>query len=298
MDVVATLRIAASRANVENLPNGISSPQNVPLIATVVVAILLIEFFSKNKVSGFHTLLFLITSAMLLLCSFYLPPVGESAEAPSVLAYAALMVQFSSAVVIAFSKQPDIKKVAAGVVLAMAIFTSAGFIYTFSNKDNFPTGSKSDAAVVLGASVWGKHKPSPILRGRLEEAIVIFKSGRATRIVATGGTKRFDTIESEVQAWYLRESGIPDSAIITEHGTFCTCEQADYIKRVLLDSLGMRNIVIVTDAWHLPRALLMCRWEGAEVYGAASGYRMFYAKEIYSRFRESAAIQVFILFGA
>lgn len=298
VDVIATLKIAASRAIVENLLTGVASPQNIPLFAIVIIVVLLAEIFSTKKISDFFSLLFFITSVIFLVCSFYLPPVGESAEEPSVLAYAALMVQFSSVIVITSSKQPNIGKVMLGIIFVVVIFTSAGFIYTFSSGNTFPAGLNSDAVVVLGASVWGKHTPSPVLRGRLEKAISIFKSGAAKKIVATGGTKRFDTIESEVQAWYLKESGVPDSAIITEHETFCTCEQAEYIKRVLIDSLHKKNIVIVTDNWHLPRALLMCRWEGTKVYGVASVHRLLFAKEIYSRLRESAAIQVFILFGA
>jgi vancomycin permeability regulator SanA len=298
IDVVAALKIAASRAIVENLPNGIASPQNIPLAAIVIVVILLAEFSFQNKISRFHILVFLSTSIVFLLSSFYIPPVGESAEEPSVFAYAALMIQLSGSIVIAFSKKPDLGKIFAAIVLVVGIFTAAGFVYTFSNGDTFPASLNSDAVVVLGASVWGKHKPSPVLRGRLDAAIKIFDAGRVKKIVATGGTKRFDTIESEVQAWYLRQNGIPDSAIITEHNTFCTCEQAEYIKKILIDSLGMKNIVVVTDSWHLPRALLMCRWENAKVYGSQSNYRMDFAKGIYSRLRESAATQVFILFGA
>ncbi len=298
MDAAAALKISAGRAAVENLKNGITSQQNIPLLVIVIVIVFLTEFISQRKISRFQVLVFFITAGVLAFCSFYLPPVGESAEEPSVLAYGALMIQFSGSIVIAFSKDPRVGKILLGIIFVVGIFTLAGFVYTYSNGETFQSGLNSDAAVVLGASVWGKHKPSPILRGRLEAAINLFNARQTKKIVVTGGTKRFDTIESEVQAWYLKERGIPDSVIIAEHNTFCTCEQAEYIKRVLIDSLGMKNIVVVTDDWHLPRALLMCRWEGAGVFGIASGYRMFLSNEIYSRLRESAAIQVFLLFGA
>lgn len=298
MDLVASLKISAARVVVENLQNGIISPQNMPLALIVVAIIFLTETLSQEKVSRFIAFIFFFTALILLFCSFYLPPVGESAEEASLLAYAALMTQFASAVVITFSARPKSGKLFLGVVLLVGIFTLSGFIYTFSNGETNYPGLSNDAAVVLGASVWGKHKPSPILRTRLDKAVNIFNSGHAKEIVVTGGTKRFDTIESEVQAWYLRQNGIPDSNIISEHVTFCTSEQVEYIKRVLIDSLGMKNIVIVTDNWHLPRALLMCKWEGAKVYGTASDYRMLFTNEIYSRVRESAAIQVFLLFGA
>jgi len=301
MDVVAALKISANRAVAGNLQGGITSAQNLPLAAVIAAVIFLAEVLSRKKISNLLVAFFFLTAMIFLACSFYLPPAGEASGEPSVLAYAAVMIQFSSIAVISFTKRPNIGKILAGIVFIAGVFTFAGFIYTFTNGETFRPGMKSDAAVVLGASVWGKYKPSPILRGRLETAINIFNSGQAKKIIVTGGTKRFDTIESEVQAWYLRQRGIPDSSIVAEHNTFCTSEQAEYIKDVLVDSLGMKNIVVVTDNWHLPRVLLMCSWEGvtqAGIYGAASSYRLFAANEFYSRLRESAAIQVFLLFGA
>jgi vancomycin permeability regulator SanA len=298
MDAIAAMKISANRAVVASLTSGIISPQNIPLIVIVAAIIFLTEFLSRKKISNFHIFLSFITSVILLSCSFYLPSVGKSAEGPSILAYTVLMIQFATAMVVAFSKRPDIGRISGGIICVVAVLTLAGFLCTFAKVETFPTGSNSDAVVVLGASVWGKHTPSPILRGRLEEAVSIFNSGHAKKIVVTGGTKRFDTVESEVQAWYLRQRGVPDSSIISDRSTYSTCEQTEYVKRVLIDSLSMKNIVIVTDNWHLPRVLLMCRLEGAKVYGAASSYRMFFAKEIYSRLRESAALQAFILFGA
>ena len=156
----------------------------------------------------------------------------------------------------------------------------------------------SDAAVVLGTAIWGKYDPGPLLQTRLDTAIGLFNSDRTRKIVVTGGTRRYDAFESQVSAWYLLQRGIPQSEIIAERGTFCTCEQAEYIKRVLVDSLGMKNIVVITDSWHLPRAMMMCKWEGQEAYGEASRTKLDLKEEIYNRLRESAGIQVFLLFGA
>ena len=299
VDVIAVLIIFANRATAEYLPNGIASPQNLPLAVVAIIVIFLAEVSSLKKISNFQLPLFLLCAALLLFCSFYLPPVSESGtEVPAVLAYAALMVQLSTVVVAAFSELPTLGKSFSFFIFLSAACTLVGFIYTFSNDETFQGNSKVDAAVVLGASVWGKHKPSPVLRGRLDEAIEIFKSGRVKKIVVTGGTKRFGTVESEVQAWYLAENGISGSDIIAEHNTFCTSEQAIFVKRVLMDLLDMKKLVIVTDDWHLPRALLMCRWDGAKVVGTASAYKMLIPNELYSRVRESAAIQVFLLFGA
>ncbi len=297
---MAALKISASRTVNEKLFDGIISAQNLPLFLALVVIILSAELAPRNRLTISHALLFLVSSLILFATSFYLPPSGGSSEYPAILAYSSVMVQLSTAFTIFFFRTPGFRRILTSFVLFVGVFTLTGFLFTYSSssEEGRQLKSESDAVVVLGASVWGKHKPSPILRGRLEAAISLFESGHTRRIVATGGTRRFDTVESEVEAWYLRQRGIPDSALIVEHDTFCTSQQVAYIKRVLIDSLGMKNIVVVTDDWHLPRALLMCRLKRAIVQGTTSGYRMYRSSELYSRLRESGAIQAFLLFGA
>lgn len=281
----------------ENQKNGIMSAQNFPLALLVLIVILFAEL-SSRRISKPGMLLLAIPAVLFLVSSFYLLPTGRSSDEASVLAYVALMLQLSTVVVIFSRKGVHLGRIIATFLLISAAFTLAGFIYTFSDGQASHFDSRQDAVVVLGASVWGKHRPSPLLCGRLDEAIKIFKSGLARKIIATGGTIRFGTVESEVQAWYLRENGVPDSSMITEHNTLCTSEQAAFVKSVLIDSLRMKRIVIVSDKWHLPRALLMCRWEDANVQGAASDYRLPILNELYFRMRESAALQAYFLFGA
>ncbi len=302
MDVVAALVIFANRAADDYLPNGIASPQNLPLAAMVLIILIFAEFYFRKKASYFHLILFLASAMLLLFCTPYLPPVGETAtEEPSAFAYVLLMCQLALVVVVSFSRLPTLRRMLALLVFLGAASTLAGFIGTFSTENSYHGKSKVDAAVVLGASVWGRHVPSPLLRGRLEKAIETFKSGEARRLVVTGGTKRFGTVESEVQAWYLEKNGVPDSDIIVDQNTFCTSEQAIFVKKVLIDSLHLNSLVIVTDSWHLPRALLMCRWQGVprkEVDGLASDYKLSVLNDLYFRVRESVAIQAFVLFGA
>jgi len=302
VDIIAAFVIFANRATSDYLPNGTISPQNLLLAVFIMFVILIAEFPFRRKASKFVLIIFLISALLLFFCTPYLPPVSETAtEEPSAYAYVLLMVQLSLVIVVSFAKVPTVWKTAAFLVFLCGACTLAGFIYTFSDQETFSGNSNADAAVVLGASVWGKHTPSPILDGRLEKTIAIFKSGQVEKVVVTGGTKRFGTVESEVQAWYLMENGVPGSDIIVDQSTFCTSEQAIFVKRILIDSLGLKKIVIVTDSWHLPRALLMCRWQGipdSKIAGLASDYKMSMSKELFFRVRESVAIQAFLLFGA
>lgn len=296
LSAIAALKIFVHRAVAENTKDGILSPHNLPLAALVLAAILLAEL-SSRKFTNAWMFLFAFFAAVFFVSSFYLSPESQFKDEASVVAYAALLLMLSTAFVTAASKRAGFSKILSTAFLIFIVCTFIGFIYTFSDGEAFNRNSKTDAAVVLGASVWGKQRPSPLLRGRLDGAIKIFKSGRAKKIVVTGGTKRFGTVESEVEAAYLQENGIPDSDIIKEHSTLSTADQARFVKDVLIDSLGMKRIVIVSDKWHLPRVLLMCGWDNASVKGMASDYRMSIPGELYYRLRESAAMQVYLLFG-
>jgi len=62
--------------------------------------------------------------------------------------------------------------------------------------------------------------------------------------------------------------------------------------------MGMKNIVIVSDGWHLPRALLMSSWLNVNAFGCPSHYKMSLPADTYWRLREAAGLQAYTLFGA
>ncbi len=296
LNIVASLKILADRAEVEHLEGGVLSPQNLPLALAVLAIVLLAEVASR-KLSPSGSFLLLTMGLILLLASFYVYPQNNLKDQASVLAYGVVLLEFSTVVVSAFSRRAGLGREVGTAFLTFVILSVLGFIYTFSEATTYDRTSKVDAVVVLGASVWGRHKPSPLLRGRLDTAIRLFKQGLARKIVVTGGTKRFGTTESEVEAFYLRKNGVGSTDIIRDNRSLSTPEQVDFVKSVLMDSLKMRKIVIVSDRWHLPRVLLMCRWQNARVQGMASSYRMLLTSQMYYRLRESAALQVYLFFG-
>ncbi len=297
LDAAAALKIFSDRASAEHLKGGLVSPQNLPLGLSVLIIVMLIELgfrkFGKFRISFLFLLAFLF-----LLSSLYIYHQGNFRDEAAILGYGALLFQLSTAIVTTSSRRAGAARIFSTTLIVFIALSVIGFLYTFLDTESYNGHSKMDAAVVLGASVWGKDRPSPLLRGRLDRAMKLFKKGLARKIVVTGGTRRFGTVESEVEAAYLRENGISGRDIIKDRSTLSTPDQVDYVKNVLIDSLHLKKIVIVSDNWHLPRVLLMCRWQDARVKGMASGYRMFLPSEIYYRMRESAALQVYLMFGA
>lgn len=121
-------------------------------------------------------------------------------------------------------------------------------------------------AIVLGAAVWPGSMPSPTLRRRAETAARLYLDGAVAGLVATGGIGRHPPAEAEVARDIAVGLGVPPAAVILETRSRTTRENLASAKALLPD--GAR-VVIVTDAWHLPRARLIARRLGIQASGAA-----------------------------
>ncbi|MEO6760613.1 MAG: YdcF family protein [Saprospiraceae bacterium] len=117
--------------------------------------------------------------------------------------------------------------------------------------------------ILLGGYIdFEANTPDSILavsRGnRLLTALALYKTGKVNRLLLSGGSGRLigraEASEAEVAADYLRQVGVPDSAIWVENRSRNTEENARY-SRILLDSLQpTANCLLITSAWHLRRA--------------------------------------------
>ena len=110
------------------------------------------------------------------------------------------------------------------------------------------------AAIVLGAAVWATG-PSPTLRRRALHGARLVLSGEAGLIVGTGGTGLHPPAEGALVADLARAAGVPEAAIRAETASRTTWENIA-LARPLLP--GPR-VLVVTDAWHMPRAMMIAR---------------------------------------
>lgn len=121
----------------------------------------------------------------------------------------------------------------------------------------------TEVALVLGAGVRLDGQPSRILGGRLDIAHDLFLSGKVERLLLSGSPKSRGHSEPIVMRTYLLNRGIPASRLtIDESGvdTWRSCVGA-------ADSYGLRRVIVVTTAFHLHRAVWLCRKAGMEAYG-------------------------------
>jgi uncharacterized SAM-binding protein YcdF (DUF218 family) len=124
---------------------------------------------------------------------------------------------------------------------------------------------RADAIVVLGAAQYN-GRPSPVLRARLNHALVLYREGFAPMIVVTGGIGRGDKeSEATVARRWLLAQRIPDSVVIMQPQGHST-EASMTAVAAWLTSHGRHTALLVSDPFHMLRLRLEARRTGLVVY--------------------------------
>ena len=120
---------------------------------------------------------------------------------------------------------------------------------------------------MLGSAQYN-GRPSAVLRSRLNHALALYRTGVATRIITVGGNRSGDAYtEAGAGASYLREQGVPASAVVTVGYGSDTLESMQMVAKVYA-SHGWRTAVLVTDPWHELRTEQMARDAGIDAVGS------------------------------
>jgi len=120
----------------------------------------------------------------------------------------------------------------------------------------------SDVVVVLGAGLRPDGTPSTYLRRRLDAAADLHARGVAPVVLVSGDAHDDYDEPGAMRAWLL-DRGVPDDAILLDRegfDTHATCTRA-------VAEFGFADAVVVTQTYHLPRALFSCRVAGLDAVG-------------------------------
>jgi uncharacterized SAM-binding protein YcdF (DUF218 family) len=159
-------------------------------------------------------------------------------------------------------------KWAASLVALVLVWLAAvgAWIYVGPSEES---GSRADAAIVLGAAVDG-NIPSPVFAARIDHSIELYKAGRAERLVFTGAASPEDTLsESAAARKYASERGVLQQDILIEQRSRTTRQNLAEARKALSDS-DNPQVLIVSDPLHLRRALLMARDLGFDAEASAT----------------------------
>lgn len=128
----------------------------------------------------------------------------------------------------------------------------------------------ADCILVLGAGV-RNNKPTPMLNDRLEEAISLYKEGKAPKIIMSGDHGRDDYDEVNVMKDFAMNKGIPSQDIFMDHAGFSTYESVYRAKEIF----KAQKVIIVTQDYHLYRALFIANALDIEAVGASANLRNY-----------------------
>lgn len=137
---------------------------------------------------------------------------------------------------------------------------------------------KTNVAIVLGASVY-RDKPSPVLEKRAAKAVELYRANKVTKILVTGDNGALTYDEVTPVRKYLLDAGISAEDIFLDHAGFDTYSSMFRAREIF----GAESAAIVTQDFHLPRALYIARALGINAYGVVArgdGSEKDYMREI------------------
>jgi SanA protein len=141
-------------------------------------------------------------------------------------------------------------------------------------------------AIVFGAGLRRDGSPTAVLRDRVEMAAQLYFAGRVERLLFSGDNRFVEYNEPAAMRLYALALGVPEEAIVLDYAgrrTYDTCYRARRIFQV-------EQAILITQSFHLPRAILTCNRLGVDAIGVASDLRTYpFVSMLYWNMREVLA---------
>ncbi|MDZ8107154.1 MAG: ElyC/SanA/YdcF family protein [Nostoc sp. DedQUE12a] len=130
----------------------------------------------------------------------------------------------------------------------------------YTQPQQIPAGR---VAIVFGAGIYPDGTLSPMLSDRVSAAVELYKLGRVQKLLMTGDNSRDDYNEVVAMQNYAVERGVPAQDITLDYAGFSTYESCYRAK----DIFGIKQAVLITQKFHLPRAVYTCDRLGVKAIG-------------------------------
>jgi vancomycin permeability regulator SanA len=166
------------------------------------------------------------------------------------------------------------------------LFTS---LYAGPRQFNATEAPPERVAIVFGAGLWRDGTPSAVLRDRIATAAELYFSGKVEKVLMSGDNRFLDYNEPASMQEFAIGLGIPSEDIVLDYAgrrTYDTCYRAR-------DIFQVQSAILVTQAFHLPRALYICNTLGLPAVGVPADQREYRRPaRMYWTLRESIATLV------
>ena len=174
-----------------------------------------------------------------------------------------------------------------GLLLLIARLITA--IHARSRIFSIEEVNPAPVAVVFGAGLWWDGSPTPVLKDRVRTAAELYFAGKVEKILMSGDNRFENYNEPGAMRTYALELGVPDEDIVLDYAgrrTYDTCYRANTI-------FGLDRIILVTQKFHLPRAIYTCNHLNVKATGVpAEGHYFLKRTRLYWQIRESFATLV------
>lgn len=169
------------------------------------------------------------------------------------------------------------------IILGINLYVKSSTKNQIIENNDYSNLKDIDCIVVLGAGIWG-DKPSPMLEDRLLQAIDLYQNNVSSKIIMSGDHGKQDYDEVNTMKNFAIDKGVPSESIFMDHAGFSSYESIYRAKEIF----GAKKIVIVTQKYHLYRALYIANQLGIETYGVGADPRQ-YVGATYRELREILA---------
>lgn len=158
------------------------------------------------------------------------------------------------------------------LILARALtgFYARSRIYLTSDSPSAPV------AIVFGAGLRRDGSPTPVLRDRVETAVELYRLGKVQKILMSGDNRFLNYNEPGAMAAYAAELGVPQEDIALDYAgrrTYDTCYRAR-------DIFNIQNALLITQSFHLPRAIYTCNALGVSAVGVSADRRVYHINSL------------------
>jgi len=126
-------------------------------------------------------------------------------------------------------------------------------------------------AIIFGAGLWRDGTATPVLQDRVQTAADLYFAGRVEKLLMSGDNRFVDYNEPAVMRTLALSLGVPEEAIVLDYAgrrTYDTCYRAKAI-------FGVTGAILVTQAFHLPRAIYLCNQLGVDSVGVEADLRVY-----------------------
>jgi len=192
------------------------------------------------------------------------------------------------------SKKKRVLRTLAVLMLLAVLMPLATSYYVMASTENRiitldeAADLNADTILVLGARVWDNGQPSGILKDRINTGVDLYEAGASERLLMSGDHGQDEYDEVNAMKDFAIEQGVAPAVIFMDHAGFSTYESL-YRAR---DIFQVKTVVIVTQTYHLYRALYIARALGLDAYGVScdrrdyNPYILFSVREIFARCKD------------